>query len=82
MAKDYGADPEALSQSRRFGYPEDPGHPEMKYKEDGTMSERNTDQKAREWADEIPDDEETERPEPYEETYRDGNAKHECWDGK
>lgn len=54
----------------------------MKYKEDGTMSERNTDQKAREWADEIPDDEETERPEPYEETYRDGNAKHECWDGK
>jgi hypothetical protein len=34
----------------------------------------------REYADEIPDDEETERPEPYEETYRDGSAKNECWE--
>ena len=35
--------------------------------------------KEREYADEIPDDEETERPEPYEPTYRDGSAQNECW---
>ena len=35
--------------------------------------------KEREYADEIPDDEETERPDPYEETYRDGSARNECW---
>ena len=43
-----------------------------------TMSERKTELKAREWADEIPD-EEDDRTEPYEETYRDGSAKNECW---
>ena len=30
------------------------------------------------WADEIPDDEQ-ERPDEYEPTYRDGSAKNECW---
>ena len=43
------------------------------------MSERKMDREAREWTDEIPDDEETERPEPDEETYRDGSTKNECW---
>ena len=44
------------------------------------MSERKTDQQEQEWSDVIPDpEEEAERPEPYEETYRDGTAKHECW---
>ena len=42
------------------------------------MSERKMDQREKEWSDEIPD-EENELPEPYEETYRDGSAKHECW---
>jgi len=37
--------------------------------------------KEREYADEIPDDEETARLDPYEETYRDGTAKNECWGG-
>ena len=37
--------------------------------------------KEHEYADEIPDDEETERPEPYEPTYHDGNALNECWAG-
>ena len=45
------------------------------------MSELKTDKREKEWADEIPDEEE-ERPEPYEETYRDGSAKNECWDDK
>ena len=36
--------------------------------EDGFMSELKTDREAREWTDAIPDDEETERPEPDEET--------------
>ena len=35
--------------------------------------------KEREYADEIPEDEETEGPEAYEETYRDGSAVNECW---
>ena len=43
------------------------------------MSERKPDQKEKEWSDEIPDEEEDARPEPYEETYRDGTAKNECW---
>ena len=43
------------------------------------MSERTADQREKEWSDVIPDEEE-ERPEPYEETYRDGSAKHECWE--
>ncbi len=42
------------------------------------MSERNTDLKEKEWADEIPD-EEADAGEPYEETYRDGSMKNECW---
>ena len=45
------------------------------------MSERKTDQREKEWSDGIPDPEE-ERPDPYEETYRDGSAKHECWGDK
>ena len=41
---------------------------------------RRTDlKKEREYADEIADEEGSERPEPYEETYRDGSAKNECW---
>ena len=46
------------------------------------MSERKTEQQEREWADQIPDPEEEEQPEPYEETYRDGSAKNECWADK
>ena len=42
------------------------------------MSERKTEQREKEWSDRIPDPEE-ELPEPYEETYRDGSAKNECW---
>ncbi len=42
------------------------------------MSELKTDILEKEWSDEIPDMEE-EPPEPYEETYRDGSAKNECW---
>lgn len=42
------------------------------------MSERKMDQREKEWSDEIPD-EENDLPEPYEETYRDGSAKNECW---
>ena len=41
------------------------------------MSERKADLREKEWSDEIPDEEEI-RPEPYEETWRDGSAKHEC----
>ena len=43
------------------------------------MSERISDQREKKWSDEIPDDEE-DRPEPYEETYRDGSVKNECWE--
>ena len=42
------------------------------------MSERKTDQREKEWSDQIPDEEDT-LPEPYEETYRDGSAVNECW---
>ena len=42
------------------------------------MSELKRDLKEKEWQDGIPD-EEAERPEPYEQTYRDGSARHECW---
>ena len=42
------------------------------------MSELKKNQREKEWADEIPD-EENDLPEPYEETYRDGSAKNECW---
>ena len=41
------------------------------------MSEWKNDRKEKEWSDDIPD-EEDQRPDPYEETYRDGSAKHEC----
>ena len=37
--------------------------------------------KEREYEDEIPDDEETERPENDERTYRDGSLQNECWAG-
>ena len=42
------------------------------------MSERGREKKEREWTDAVPDGEDT-QPEPYEETYRDGSVKHECW---
>ena len=42
------------------------------------MSESLKEKKEKEWDDEIPDDEE-ERPEPYEDAYRDGSMKNECW---
>ena len=42
------------------------------------MSERKTDRREKEWSDEIRDEEE-QRPDPYEETYRDGSAKNECF---
>ncbi len=35
-----------------------------------------------EYTDSIPDDEETECPEPYEPTYRDGSTQNECWSGE
>ena len=43
------------------------------------MSERRTEIHEKEYADSIPDDETTERPEANDETYRDGSAKNECW---
>ena len=43
------------------------------------MSEYPNNQREREWADETQDGAEY-QPEPYEETYRDGRAKNECWD--
>ncbi len=42
------------------------------------MNDPNTEKKEAAWADELPDPED-DRPEPYEETYRDGSVKHECW---
>ena len=42
------------------------------------MSEREADRLEKEWTDEVPDPEDN-PPEPYEETYRDGSAKNECW---
>lgn len=42
------------------------------------MSELRKEQKEKEWADEIPE-EEDDRPDSYEETYRDGSSKNECW---
>lgn len=41
------------------------------------MSERLKDKREKDFADEIPDEEET-FPEPYEKTYRDGSARNEC----
>ena len=43
------------------------------------MSELKKREKEQEWNDSIPDPEEEERPEPYEETYRDRSPKNECW---
>ncbi len=45
------------------------------------MSERKMDRREKEWADELPEEEDR-LPEPYEETYRDGSAKNECWDDR
>ena len=42
------------------------------------MSELKKREKEQEWNDSIPDPEE-EPTEDYEETYRDGSAKNECW---
>ena len=41
------------------------------------MSERTADKREKEWQDTDPDDEEYSGP--YDETYRDGTSKHECW---
>ena len=43
-----------------------------------TVSERDQDRREKEWADQMPDEDNT-MPEPYEETYRDGSMKNECW---
>ena len=45
------------------------------------MSARIREQQEKEWADEIPDEEEA-QPESYEETYRDGSMKNECWEDR
>ena len=45
------------------------------------MMDPKTEKKEEEWSDEIQDPEE-ERPEPYEETYRDGSARNDCWAGE
>ncbi len=44
------------------------------------MSERISERREKEWADEEKIDlpVEEERPDPFEPTYRDGSAKHEC----
>ena len=42
------------------------------------MIDPRAEQKATEWTDDIPDQEE-ERPEPYDEKYRDDSTKNECW---
>ena len=57
-----------------------PGNPDRREHRitEESMSERKTDIQEKEWSDEIPDEEE-ERPEPYEETYKDESAKNECW---
>ena len=43
------------------------------------MIDPKTEQKAAKLTDDIPDPEEDDRPDPYEETYRDGSTKNECW---
>ena len=43
------------------------------------MSEIVRNQREKEWSDVIPDEEE-ERPDAYEDTYRDGTTKNECWE--
>ena len=43
-----------------------------------TVLDPKNNKKEEQWADEIPDPE-TEMPDEYEETYRDGSAKNECW---
>ena len=43
------------------------------------MSESIREQREMKWSDEIQDEEE-EMPEPYEESYRDGTTKNECWE--
>lgn len=45
------------------------------------MSERKTEILEKEYNDVVPDPEE-EMPESYEETYRDGSAKNECWNDR
>ena len=42
------------------------------------MNKDPKEKREQDWNDEIPDDE-NEEPEEYEETYRDGSAKNECW---
>lgn len=43
------------------------------------MSELKSEKKESEWSDEILNPEEEEQPDSYEETYRDGSARNECW---
>lgn len=45
------------------------------------MSERKTEILEKEYNDAVPDPEE-EMPESYEETYRDGSTKNECWNDR
>ena len=46
-----------------------------------TVMDPRTEKKEEEWSDAIPDPEESSESneEPYEETYRDGSARNECW---
>ena len=43
------------------------------------MSERTKEKSEQDWSDSIPE-EDSEQPEPFERTYRDGSVQHECWD--
>ena len=43
------------------------------------MSDPKNTKMEEQWADEIPDPENEPAETEYEETYRDGSAKHECW---
>ncbi len=42
------------------------------------MNKDPKEKREQDWNDEIPDDD-SDQPEAYEETYRDGSAKNECW---
>lgn len=81
-------DPGFLLSGQRFGMTKAerghimaPGKPYTGGRRTEAMSERNSDRKEKDWTDEIPDEEE-QRPDPWEETYRDGSAKHECWESE
>ena len=46
------------------------------------MNDPKNSKKEELWADEIPDPENEQTEAEYEETYRDGSAKNECWDDR